>query len=250
MNYGVILASGIGTRMNSPIPKQFMEIESVPIIIYTIRSMLKVSRFDYVYVVVKNDYVGYMQELITKHIDDKKDKNRLRIVEGGVKRIDSIYNVTNAIFTENDVTNDDIIVIHDAVRPFVPERVLHDSIDGALMYNAVVAVIPVVDTIICSEDGQQAKSIPVRSSFFFGQSPDSFRLKYFKDLLLQLTEEQKKTITGTSQICSYNNQILHLIRGDEINFKITTVEDINRARVFVQELQKENKNTQFLLKDF
>ena len=224
MIYGAMLAGGSGTRIKtSAIPKQFIEINGQPIIIYTLKNMLKAERFDYIYIAVREDYMDYLKKQVE---DNVSQKEKVRIIEGGKERIDSINNVTNAIVSDNGLRDDDVIVIHDAVRPFVTEKILNDSIDCAARYGACVCGLPCADTKLHSKSGDIVDDIPKRSELFSGQAPDSFRLKHFIDMKNNLTEEQKKIITGTSQICTFNNQPIYIIEGDAINFKITTDSDL------------------------
>ncbi len=232
MIYGAMLAGGSGTRVrSSDIPKQFIEIKGQPIIIYTLKNMLKVQRFDYIYIAVRADYFDYLKKQVEDNI---LQKDKVRIIEGGAERIDSINNVTNAITDENGLRDDDVIVIHDAVRPFVTEKILNDSIDSALENGACVCGMPCADTILHSVDKKIVSDIPKRDELFSGQAPDSFRLKHFIDMKNNLTDEQKKIITGTSQICTFNNQPIYIIEGDAINFKITTDSDLDMVRHLIK----------------
>ena len=136
MIYGAMLAGGSGTRVkSSKIPKQFIEIGGKPIIIYTLENMLKVKRFDYIYIAVHKDYEDYMNEQVKKNIPESE---KVRVILGGKERMDTINNVTTAITNDNGIHDDDVIVIHDAVRPFVTEKILNDSIDCAAEYGACV----------------------------------------------------------------------------------------------------------------
>lgn len=224
MIYGAMLAGGSGTRIKSSvIPKQFIEINGQPIIIYTLKNMLKVDRFDYIYIATREDYIDYLKKQVEDNIEQK---DKVIIIEGGKERIDSINNVTNAITADNGLNEDDVIIIHDAVRPFVTEKILNDSIDCAREFGACVCGLPCADTILHSVDQKVVTDIPNRAELFSGQAPDSFRLKHFIDMKNNLTDEQKKIITGTSQICTFNNQPIYIIEGDAINFKITTDSDL------------------------
>ena len=90
----------------------------------------------------------------------------------------------------------------------------------------MVAALPASDTIIHSVNGTEVSEIPNRSIVYHGQAPDSFNLKLFLDMQAALSEEQKAVITGTSQICTLNGVVLHMVEGDSINFKITTDSDL------------------------
>jgi 2-C-methyl-D-erythritol 4-phosphate cytidylyltransferase len=227
MIYGAILAGGSGTRMKSiDIPKQFVEVEGKPIILYTMEHMLAVQRFDYIYIAVHADYEDYMKKLAAT----MEQPEKFRILLGGKERMDTIHNVTDAIEADHGIGEDDVIVIHDAARPFVTKQILSDSIDAAAKYGACVAAVPASDTMLHSVSGDVVDDIPVRSEIFHGQAPDSFNLKHFLDMQAALTPEQREAITGTSQICTMNNQPIHMIKGDTINFKITTDSDLAVVR--------------------
>lgn len=231
MIYGAMLAGGVGSRMKSAtIPKQFLEVEGKPIILYTLQNMLKVERFDYIYIATHKDYLDYMKDMVTKYASNPE---KVCVIEGGKERMDSIHNVTTAIVKDNGLHEDDVIVIHDAVRPLVTEKILNDSIDAAKEYGACVCGLPAVDTMLYSEDGKVVTNIPERSKLYNGQAPDSFHLPRFLEMQDNLTPEQKAVITGTSQICTMNNQPIYIIEGDALNFKLTTDGDLQMFKGMV-----------------
>jgi len=229
MNYGVILASGKGTRIKDEcdIPKQFRCINGIPVVIYPIRSMLDIKRFDAIFVAVPEDYVEYMNNLVNSYFDDKEIE-KVIVISGGKERMDSINNVIDSI-SKNNIGDEDVVVIHDGVRPFVTEKIILDNIEGARKFGATVTSVPVNDTILLSTDGDYVDRIPIRKTLFNGQSPDSFNLKTFIELENKLTPEQKEIITGTSQVCTLNNYPIKMIEGDTANFKITTDSDLDLA---------------------
>jgi len=225
MIYGAILAGGVGSRVKSAtIPKQFIELVGKPVIAYTIENMLKVQRFDLIYIAVHSEWMEYMEQLIANHFE--AEQHRIRLTFGGKERLDSIRNVTDAICSENPLGEQDVIVIHDAARPFVTEKILNDSIDCAMAHGAVVAALPASDTILHSQDGKEVSEIPNRKIVYHGQAPDSFNLKLFLEMQEAIPEEERPYITGTSQICTLNGVTLHMVEGDSINFKITTDSDL------------------------
>ncbi|MCD8054008.1 MAG: 2-C-methyl-D-erythritol 4-phosphate cytidylyltransferase [Lachnospiraceae bacterium] len=233
MIYGAILAGGVGSRVKSAsIPKQFIELDGKPVIAYTIENMLKVPRFDAIYIAVHGEWMEYMQRLVSDHFS--AEQARIRLTYGGKERLDSIRNVTDAICRENALGEQDVIVIHDAARPFVTEKILNDSIDCAMAHGAVVAALPASDTILHSLNGQEVSEIPDRKMVYHGQAPDSFNLKLFLDMQAAIPEEKKAEITGTSQICTLNGVTLHMVEGDSINFKITTDSDLVMAENIIR----------------
>lgn len=232
MIYGVVLAGGTGKRMkNGVLPKQFIRLGGVPTIILTIRRMLLVERFDTIYIAIHGSWVEYLEDLLAKYIND----TRVRVIEGGEERLDSIANSVNAAVDDNGLNDNDVIVLHDAVRPFVPVRVLEASIDGALAHDAVVAAVPAVDTMLWIEEGTTVSSMPDRSKLYHGQSPDSFKLRVLKDSLESLNDEERAIITGTAQICLVKGIAIHTIPGDRNNIKLTTPEDLITAEGLLAE---------------
>lgn len=232
MNYAVILAGGTGSRMKSiDVPKQYHEINGIPIIIFTLKTFVEIDCFDYIYIAIANEYKDYMNSLLDKYFN-REIISKITLVNGGNERIDSIHNVIKSIEV-NEINDDDIIVIHDGVRPFVTERIILDNIEGARRYGATVTFVPVNDTILLSTDGNYVDRIPARKTLFNGQSPDSFNLKTFIELENKLTNEQKEIITGTSQVCTLNDYPIKMIEGDTANFKITTDADLDLAEYII-----------------
>lgn len=233
MVYGVILAGGVGKRMGLNTPKQYVKIEDKPIIIYTTEALLANDNIDKIYIAVAKEWQEELKKMIDSFIK-KQDISKIYIVEGGKERIDTIMNAKASIENTNDIKDDDIVMFHDAVRPFIPDEVINDSIEGARKYKAVVAGIKAADTILFSEDGKEVKEVLDRSKIYHGQAPDSFNFKYFSELSDMLTEEQKQNVTGTSQFCSFNNKPIYITKGSEMNFKITTMEDLDKANMVVK----------------
>lgn len=234
MNYAIILAAGIGTRIkNLDIPKQYYKINGIPIIIYTIKKFVELDCFDYIFLTVDENCQKYMQNLLKKHIEKYE---QIQLVTGGKERIDSIHNVIKEIDYKT-VNDDDVIVVHDGVRPFVTNEIILDSIKCAGKYGACVTSSPVNDTILQSENGKYVDYIPVRSTLFCGQSPDTFNLKKFIEMIGALNEEQKAKVTGTSDICTFYNVPIKMIKGNNLNFKITTDADLEIAELLLKKME-------------
>ena len=233
MNYGVILSAGIGSRVEKlNIPKQYYKINGIPIIVYTIKKFVEANCFDYLYMTIDNTYRQYMEELLEKFFNEKININ---FIDGGKERIDSIHNVTKSI-EKNKINNDDIILIHDGVRPFVSKEIIYDNIKTAKEFGACVTSSPVNDTILQSFNETFVDNIPIRSTLFKGQSPDTFNLKKFIEMINGLTEEQKKKVTGTSDICTFYNVPIKMVKGNNLNFKVTTDADLKIAELLLKDM--------------
>ncbi|MBQ9245305.1 2-C-methyl-D-erythritol 4-phosphate cytidylyltransferase [bacterium] len=232
--YGAILAGGTGSRMtNHSIPKQFIELKNKPIIIRTIERMLSSNCFDKLFIAIHTDYTEYLKDLLKENnIPD----NKIYITNGGKERIDSIRNVMKAI-KDNGAEYNDVIITHDAVRPFISKRIIEDSIKAVNEFGACVAVVPAVDTMYVLDNNEYISSFPDRKTLFNGQAPDSFKFGILDDALNKLTEEEAKIITGTVQICAAKGYKIKTIKGDYTNIKITTENDLSIAEGILRELE-------------
>ena len=158
MIYAAILAGGKGSRMGSTdVPKQFLELDGKPIIIHTIEKMLMCDRFEKVIIGINPDWKSYCEDLIAKHIGDN---DKIIVCAGGADRNGTLTNVIDVIDGINGIGDDDIIVTHDAVRPFVTKRIIEDNIDAALKYGACDTVVPATDTIVRSDEGKVISVVP------------------------------------------------------------------------------------------
>ena len=230
-NYAVILAGGTGKRMgNVKLPKQFLEIQHIPVIILTIQNILKTQLFDEILIVIHADWRDYLKELLLNyHVDTA----HLSIIEGGKERLNSIENALD--FLKGVATAKDIVCFCDAVRPFVTHSILYNAVEETKKYGATVAVCPVKDTMMVVKN-DLVTDMPPRTTLFHGQAPDSFEFKLIYDSVKKLTPAQRQIITGTAQICQLNDIPIHTFMGDERNIKITTIMDMFLANAIYKEM--------------
>ena len=234
-NTAVILSGGTGKRMGDiKLPKQFLEVCNVPIIILTLKNVLKSNLFNKILVVMHPDWFDYFKELC---INYSIDTSKIDIISGGEERLGSIENALD--YLKINANDDDIVVFLDAVRPFVTNEILSKAVSETKKYGVTVAISPVKDTMIFSENGI-ATDMPDRSKLFHGQAPDSFKFKLIYDSIKSLSDEEKKRITGTAQICQTKNITIHTFLGDEKNIKITTVMDLFLAKAIFKEMYGES----------
>ena len=232
MIYGAILAGGVGSRMNIPdMPKQFLPLGDKPIIVHTLEKFLTSSRLDCVYIGVHADWVTHMNDLIDKYV--KGAKSRIKVVAGGADRNGTILNIISDIEENFGENEDNIIVTHDSVRPFVSLRMIEENVDAALKYGAVDTVTPAVDTIVSSNDGEVISSIPDRATMYQGQTPQTFKISVLKDLYNSLNDDEKKSLTDACKICVVRDYPVHLVEGSVTNLKITTTGDYKIAQAML-----------------
>ena len=232
MIFGAILAGGKGTRMGIDKPKQFLMLGSKPIIIHTIEKFILSPEIDEIYVGVHPDWIDYTEDLIEKYI--KSDK-KVILVPGGTDRNSTIFNIIDEIEKRNGEDENNIIVTHDSVRPFVTLRIIRENVEAAMTYGAVDTVISAVDTIVVSENGDVISSIPDRRAMFQGQTPQTFKMSMLKKLYNELTEDEKNILTDACKICVVRDVPVKLVKGEVSNMKITTIDDMKSATALIME---------------
>lgn len=234
MIYAEILAGGKGTRMgNTEMPKQFLKIGSKPVLIHTIEKFLLQPKFDKIIIVSPEQWVSHTQDIMDKYID-KNLTEKVHICAGGKDRNESIMAGVNYIENHFGINDDDIIVTHDAVRPFITSRIIEENIKYAIEYGATDTAIPAYDTIIKCENGEHIAEIPFRDHMYQGQTPQSFNMKKLKDLYNSLTEDEKVILTDAAKIFVIKNEKVKVVQGEVFNIKITSPYDLEVANFLVQ----------------
>ena len=231
MIYGEILAGGSGTRMgNTEMPKQFLMLGDRPIIIHTIEQFLINQSFSKIIVCCPKEWISHAEDLLEKY---NIDTDRVDITAGGTTRNETIINGCKLIEEKYGLTDKDIIVTHDAVRPFVNQRILDDNIKLAKKFDAVDTVVPAIDTIVYSKDGKLITEIPDRKECYQGQTPQTFNVKKLMELFESLTKKEKEILTDGCKIFSLKGENVGLVDGEIYNIKLTTLYDLKIARAII-----------------
>lgn len=232
--YAAILAGGSGTRMGNPDkPKQFWEMGDRPVIVHTVEKFCLISEFDEVIVLSPESWVNQTRDILDRYVP--QFAGGLAVVAGGAERNDTIMNAIAHIEQSYGLAEDDIIVTHDAVRPFVSYRIIEDNIKAARKYGACDTVIPATDTIVQSVDGEVITAIPNRAEYYQGQTPQSFNALRLKELFKELAEEEKSILTDACKILVLKGEPVALVRGDVSNMKITYTNDMRIARAMMED---------------
>lgn len=231
MKFAQILAGGIGSRMgNVGMPKQFLMLGSKPIIVHTVEKFILNGEFDAIIVTCPADWVSYTKDLFSKS-ELLKD---IVIIQGGTDRNGSLLEGLKYIEKTFSLTDSDIIVTHDAVRPFVSKTVIENNISAMEIYDAVDTVIPAVDTIV-RVDEEVIAEIPVREAMYQGQTPQTFNIKKLKEAFLNIDEETKELLSDSCKLMLLDGNQVGIIKGDVSNFKITTPFDLKMATALIEE---------------
>lgn len=220
-NIAIILASGSGSRFESKIPKQFVRLAGKPVIQYTIEAFENASQIDEIIIVTKQDFVDYVYEIVNANNYQKITK----VIAGGKERYDSTLAAISAV--NDDEAN---LIIHDAVRPFVSQKIINNCVIALDSANAVDVVVDATDTIV-QVDGDQIDQIPDRRFLKRGQTPQAFKkstLRAAYDLFIQ--DENKVASDDCGVVLKYlPNEKIITVSGEEANFKITHQQDIYLA---------------------
>ena len=233
MIFGAILAGGVGSRMNiSDMPKQFLDLGEKPIIVHTLEKFKLCSRLDHIYLGVHPDWLTHTNDLIEKDLGKAAAEN-VHVVAGGTDRNSTIFNIISDIEKNFGESEDNIIITHDSVRPFVTQRMIEENIDAAIKYGAVDTVTSAIDTIVESDDGEFIKEIPNRQKMYQGQTPQSFKISVLKKLYSELTDDEKAILTDACKICIVKGYPVYMVEGEISNIKITTVSDYKIAQAMV-----------------
>lgn len=222
--YAIIVAGGSGTRMGSPIAKQYLEIGGMPIVMRTLKVFYQTdSTIHLVLVLPKQDF-GFWKSLCQKHGFQVPHQ----VVSGGNSRFQSVRNGLNAIQKTKG-----LVAIHDAVRPFVKPEVIMESYSISEESGSAVPVIPLKDSIrVLTDDGKSF--FRDRGHFRLVQTPQSFDLGKIKTAF---RVEESSQFTDDATVYEHQGWQVKLIKGNPENIKITSQEDLDYANFLIQ---KEN----------
>jgi len=224
----IVLAGGAGKRMGSSTSKQFLLLDNKPILVHTLQVFQECKPVDGIYLVVNHRDLPLIQEEILETYHFSKI---MKLVIGGRLRQDSVRNGLEAIDESCDV-----VIIHDAARPFVSPAFVEKSIFLMEMFDAVVPAIPARDTIkVISKEGFVLKTLE-RDALWHIQTPQTF--KY--DLIAKAYREgMAKKLCGydDSTFIEYFGKKVKVVEGSPYNIKITTPEDLLIARGILAQLK-------------
>ena len=222
-NTAIILASGSSERLsNLNTVKQFVKVAGKTVIEHTLDVFEKNTNIDEIVIVTRDDYKNYCYELVNKNNYKKIHK----ILSGGKTRQESSEIAIMAI----DAKDDDNILIHDAVRPFISDKIINDCIEALGKYSAIDVAIPSADTIIQIDDNQTIKDIPKRQYLRRGQTPQAFKYSIIKKAHELAKNNSDVQVTDDCGLIKFFNLgEIYVVEGDDYNIKITYPIDIDIA---------------------
>ncbi len=235
----IIPAAGLGTRMSAPHgstvgkSKQFLELQGTPILVHTLRKFAHCDAVSEIVVALRNSEAPGFGKLIER----EKFRKPLRIVEGGEHRQNSVANAITSL----GANDDDIVLVHDAVRPFVDQETIVNVIEAVKKYDAAIAGIPAVDTVKQVDrtaDGAVVIATVPRERMVLAQTPQGFRFGLLKKAFDEATGDGFMG-TDEASLIERAGGAVHVVMGSPRNMKITTPADLELAEFFLAQENRE-----------
>jgi 2-C-methyl-D-erythritol 4-phosphate cytidylyltransferase len=235
----IIPAAGLGTRMSAASTsdkgktKQFLELQGTPILIHTLRKFAANRQVEEIVVALRKNEIAAFQKLA----EETGIKKPLRVVEGGEHRQDSVANALAGL----NASEDDIVLVHDAVRPFVTDETIDGVIEAVKKYGAAIAGVPAVDTVKQvdrTSDGAVVLATVPRERMVMAQTPQGFRFGLLKKAF---DEARADGFLGTDEasLIERAGGTVHVVMGSPRNLKITTPGDLELAEfILTQESRR------------
>ena len=230
MNYAIILSGGIGTRMEmGDFPKQYFEIQGKMILEYTLDRFQNAQEVDAIVVVMAEHWWEKLREKLCSQYS-----KLIGYAKPGSNRQESILSGLKFCMARSG-SEDDIVIIHDGVRPLVTVDLIGKCFEAIREYEGCLPVIPASDTIYYSEDGKGLNKLMDRSRLYMGQSPEAFLLHKYYMAHDGKDREFLSRMRGTTEIAYAAGMKICLLPGETLNFKITTKADLRRFRLLVED---------------
>jgi 2-C-methyl-D-erythritol 4-phosphate cytidylyltransferase len=231
MSVFVILpAAGIGTRMASSgaAPKQFLSLKGIPLLLHSLNAFLAVPRISAVYVAVRESEQARVSELLAEH----KISDKVSVVTGGDSRQDS---VANALMALPSTSPDDIVLVHDAVRPLIDSPTIERTIAAIEKHGAAIVAMPAIDTIKQVErtaDGALITSTIPRELIVHAQTPQGARVPLMRQAFAEAAADE---FVGTdeSSLLERAGISVFVVPGSSRNFKVTQPGDLDIAEFYL-----------------
>jgi 2-C-methyl-D-erythritol 4-phosphate cytidylyltransferase len=240
----IIPAAGLGTRM-APVPsaqdkgkksapsKQFTDLGGKPILIHTLRKFAAVDAVTEIWVALRECEIEGFRTRLATEANDVVKKKRVKLVAGGEHRQQSVANALNAV----SAAADDIVLVHDAVRPFVTTEITREVIEAARKYGAAIAGLPAVDTVKQVErtaDGALVKATIPRERVVMAQTPQGFRYGVIKKAFDEAAADGFLGTDEASLVERAGHEVA-VVMGSPRNIKITSPADMELAEFYLKQ---------------
>ncbi len=222
----VILSAGVGRRMHSAIPKQYLDLHGKPVIAWTIEAFERCAGVDEVILVAGEQDIPFCTREIIERFGFRKVR---KIVAGGKERGDSVLCGLLAASPDTEY-----VLVHDGARPLVDQKTILRAIDGAKRYKAAIVGIPAKDTVKVTDQEGFVVSTPDRSTLRIIQTPQAFEYKLILEAYEKVAEDGIR-VTDDAMAAEYAGHVkVKIVEGSPRNLKITTMEDIVTAEMLLE----------------
>lgn len=229
----MVFAGGSGKRMkiNNDLPKQFMELDGKPIIIYTLEHFEQNSNVDSIAISCIKGWEDYLKQLLIK-FDIKKVK---WIVPGGNSGQESIFNGLDAIYKNVDNPKETIVLVHDGVRPLINDQLINDNIECVKQHGTAITVTPAIETIMnIDKDTGKVKKTVDRHSCMLARAPQSFYLEDLYNAHKKMQSMNRFDLIDSATMMEECGYELTTVQGPVENVKITTPTDFYVFKAFLE----------------
>lgn len=221
MNIALIIAGGVGARMGQDIPKQFLTVNDRPVIVYTLEAFQRHPEIDSIAVVCVEGWESVLSAYARQFGITKLDC----IVTGGENGQDSIRN--GIMELERRHGGDNVVLVHDAIRPMVSEEIISDCIEKTTLYGDAISVVPCAEAMLTTTDAAVSDGQYPRDRLKRTQTPQGFNLGFLCDLHRRALEAGITNSVASCTLMVEMGEQVHFSLGSERNIKLTTVEDID-----------------------
>lgn len=230
MNYALVFAGGVGSRMNSKAkPKQFLEIHGKPIIVHTIEYFELHPEIDSICVVIVKEWLDYAKTMIKKYNLTKVKW----IVPGGKSALESQFNGLNIIRGSKEYDEHSVVLIHDGVRPLINEKLITDCIKSVKQFGSAVTVAPAIETIIRTDKNNTINDTFPRSECQLARAPQCFRIGEIINAHERAQAEGLYNFIDSTSLMLHFGYKIHVVEGTSENIKVTNPADFYICRALL-----------------
>lgn len=233
MATALIFAGGTGKRMNTRSkPKQFLELHGKPIIIYTLEHFEYHEEIERIVVVCITDWITELKGMLRRYGITKVEQ----IIPGGETGHDSIYYGLAAM--KDTCEDDEIVLIHDGVRPLINEELITRNIEAVKKYGTAITVEAARESVVRCIDGKNVSEVPPRGEMYTAKAPQSFRYRQILNLYERAQREGIRSI-DSSHLCSIYHVPMHVVESTKNNLKITEPADYYMYRALYEAVESQ-----------
>jgi 2-C-methyl-D-erythritol 4-phosphate cytidylyltransferase len=219
-NYAIIPSGGVGKRINSSLPKQYLKIKGKELIAYTLEIFQKNELVDAIVIAAQPDFFELLNEIKSKYNLDKI----INIVEGGAERQNSVYNALQSI----NAKPSDIVLVHDAARPLLSQEILTQAITAAKSFDNVVVAIKATDTLVSGND--YIEGYLDRNTTYHIQTPQISKYSILVEAMQKAFDNNFIGTDETILLHRLSNRV-RIVEGSSLNFKVTNISDLDLFKI-------------------